>query len=354
MKKGFTLIELLAVIVILAIIALIATPIVLDIIEDSKNSSIKRSVELYLDGVEQAIAKSELNDIKIDDGVYYVTEDGNLCIDELTTCPESKTILVDVNGLKPKSGMISIKNAEIKLYRNLKFNDNTYITKGTSDFLVTETYEPICVGASVATTGNIPTGGFNFGDEYICDLGDDIQNTFFVLENGDTTNLIDGRVAKEGEISLIMNSNLSVDGKPILDNSIKNKSLVAWCNDEIRCKINGNWTNKNGPITALEALYNQTSNWIKLNKNQISLPTKNQLESVFSNSMPAWLNDYMISMKHDISYIAGYWVYDYNPLGNNAAYSVDYVNKIGNGNSILTTHHFGIRPIITISKSELK
>ena len=121
MKKGFTLIELLAVIVILAIIALIATPIVLDIIEDSKNSSIKRSVELYLDGVEQAIAKSELNDIKIDDGVYYVTEDGNLCIDGLTTCPESKTILVDVNGLKPKSGMISIKNAEIKLYRNLKF-----------------------------------------------------------------------------------------------------------------------------------------------------------------------------------------------------------------------------------------
>lgn len=151
-----------------------------------------------------------------------------------------------------------------------------------------------------------------------------------------------------------MNSNLSVDGKPILDNSIKNKSLVAWCNDEIRCKINGNWTNKNGPITALEALYNQTSNWIKLNKNQISLPTKNQLESVFSDSMPAWLNDYMISMKHDISYIAGYWVYDYNPLGSNVAYSVDYVNTIGGGNSILTTQHFGIRPIITIPKYELK
>lgn len=70
--------------------------------------------------------------------------------------------------------------------------------------------------------------------------------------------------------------------------------------------------------------------------------------------MPAWLNDYMISMKHDISYIAGYWVYDYNPLGSNVAYSVDYVNKIGDGNSILTTQHFGIRPIITVSKYELK
>ena len=40
MKKGFTLIELLAVIVILAIIALIATPIVLDIIDSSKKIAI--------------------------------------------------------------------------------------------------------------------------------------------------------------------------------------------------------------------------------------------------------------------------------------------------------------------------
>ena len=45
MKKGFTLIELLAVIVILAIIALIATPIVLDIIKDSKVAAKERSIE---------------------------------------------------------------------------------------------------------------------------------------------------------------------------------------------------------------------------------------------------------------------------------------------------------------------
>ena len=39
MKKEFTLIELLAVIVILAIIALIATPIILGIINDAKRES---------------------------------------------------------------------------------------------------------------------------------------------------------------------------------------------------------------------------------------------------------------------------------------------------------------------------
>ena len=47
-KNGFTLIELLAVIVILAIIALIATPIILGIVEDAKRDAFLRSVELVV------------------------------------------------------------------------------------------------------------------------------------------------------------------------------------------------------------------------------------------------------------------------------------------------------------------
>ena len=53
-NKGFTLIELLAVIVILAIIALIATPIVLGIINDSKESSRKISASYIVNSVEQS------------------------------------------------------------------------------------------------------------------------------------------------------------------------------------------------------------------------------------------------------------------------------------------------------------
>ena len=44
-KKGFTLIELLAVIVILAVIALIATPIVLNLIKTAKKGAFARSAE---------------------------------------------------------------------------------------------------------------------------------------------------------------------------------------------------------------------------------------------------------------------------------------------------------------------
>ena len=55
MKKGFTLIELLAVIIILAIIALIATPVVLKVVDNAKESGRKSSVAGYADAVKLAI-----------------------------------------------------------------------------------------------------------------------------------------------------------------------------------------------------------------------------------------------------------------------------------------------------------
>ena len=89
-NKGFTLLELLAVIVILAVIALIATPIILNLISDSKNSSDKVSIDMYARAVEQSIAKEELTD-SIPDG-SYTTVDGR------TLERNGKTISVDYSG----------------------------------------------------------------------------------------------------------------------------------------------------------------------------------------------------------------------------------------------------------------
>ncbi len=61
-NKGFTLIELLAVIVILAIIALIAVPTILDIINDARTESKKRSIDLYGKSIELAIARKSLTE----------------------------------------------------------------------------------------------------------------------------------------------------------------------------------------------------------------------------------------------------------------------------------------------------
>ena len=103
-KKGFTLIELLAVIVILAIIALIAVPIVLNIINDSKESSDERSKELYIDAVEQAIARENLtrefnpSECKIKSGK--------------TIC-DGEEIKVEMKGKKPTSGSVRLENGKV-------------------------------------------------------------------------------------------------------------------------------------------------------------------------------------------------------------------------------------------------
>ncbi len=74
MKKGFTLIELLAVIVILAIISLIAIPIVLDIIEDSRSGAALRSAEGYVRAVNYKIAQAALKKTTVADGNYVIGE----------------------------------------------------------------------------------------------------------------------------------------------------------------------------------------------------------------------------------------------------------------------------------------
>ena len=99
MKKGFTLIELLAVIVILAIIALIATPIILGIINDARKESNERSAELYASAVRNAIAAYQLTgttaptkfsdlDIQYDGNIVCATEelyeDGSFYIADCT------------------------------------------------------------------------------------------------------------------------------------------------------------------------------------------------------------------------------------------------------------------------------
>ena len=89
-NKGFTLIELLAVIVILAVIALITVPIVLNIINDGKEKSVLRSAELY--------EKPE-----VETGTYTVQEDGSIC--SSSGC-QSRQIPVEVDGQKPDEGSI--------------------------------------------------------------------------------------------------------------------------------------------------------------------------------------------------------------------------------------------------------
>ena len=60
MKKGFTLIELLAVIIILAIVALIATPIILNVVDDARQSAARSEASMIVSGVNNYCATAAM------------------------------------------------------------------------------------------------------------------------------------------------------------------------------------------------------------------------------------------------------------------------------------------------------
>ena len=101
-KKGFTLIELLAVIVILAIIALIATPIILNMINDAKKSASVDSAYGYIEAVGYSNSMSMLDSTK-----YPKIEDGEDI--DITTIEDK----VKLKGTKPSSGKITITKGRI-------------------------------------------------------------------------------------------------------------------------------------------------------------------------------------------------------------------------------------------------
>ena len=116
-KNAFTLIELLAVIVVLAIIALIATPIVMNTIEKSKKGAAERSADNYIDAVETTVATKRL-DGNILEGTYTINDKGNLEGNGLT-----EPLVIEMNGNKPTSGTITIKDGQVTTDSKMTIGD---------------------------------------------------------------------------------------------------------------------------------------------------------------------------------------------------------------------------------------
>ena len=121
-NKGFTLIELLAVIVILAIIALIATPIIIGIINDSKKQSTIRSAELYESAVKNATLAYNLRENKkFPYTSCDILDGGNLSCNGVT-------VPVDINNPSQikGGGTITFANGEITQISGLIVSGKTF------------------------------------------------------------------------------------------------------------------------------------------------------------------------------------------------------------------------------------
>ena len=119
-KRGFTLIELLAVIVVLAVIALITTPVILGVIEKAKKGAFKNSVYGLIESTNIYIAEN------LDAGNISFICNGKDCITE----NDNK---LSFKGNVPKSGSIKVDKQHIEVEY---ITDGTYCAYGTLEDLI--------------------------------------------------------------------------------------------------------------------------------------------------------------------------------------------------------------------------
>ena len=387
MKKGFTLIELLAVIVILAIIALIATPIVLSIIEDTKESATLRSAEYYLSAVENSIAKKSLSiGGSFSPNVCEVQEDGNLL------CDGTNELEIEVSGEKPSSGTITFEKGKI-IAVELTIG-NRILTKNEKGELVLgeSKEEPVCKLISDADSSNTITPG----DKYQCKVKDNMEAGwedgyyFYVLSS-----------EEDGTTNLIMDRNINSDGTPTTKAILETKkdsnggiyNLVAWVskldyNDDTNYGSYGN--HDKGPITAMNFLNNATSTWNNISSLDLIYNDEGKSFTNFKITgkarMPylsevsdydgtnVYLYNYLIVMCFDnldymnevscedagyidgmygegienIDGIYGYWTLSSSPFDPNIAYFMRNDGIVGNAGDVKEWRTLGVRPVINI------
>ncbi len=184
MRKGFTLIELLAVIVILAVIALIATPLVMHVIDDSKKAALKDSAYGVLEAASLYYVRNS-EDISVKE---FTLEDGKFVSDEETLAVKGK--------LSGTGNLIITKNGELTLCLN---SDNNYAYKN---------YD-----TSVVTTGS--------GD--VCKIENNFLINKYVSYLASNGSSIDGYYTKE-QINELLDNYVSKDS---IDEYIGNNTAVG-------------------------------------------------------------------------------------------------------------------------------
>ncbi len=141
-KKGFTLIELLAVIVILAIIALIATPLVLKYIEKSRKESKVDSTYSFVRNLETQMANYAIEN----NGKKYPAEQ------TITKIADLPGLNINVKGENPTDGKVCI-SSDGQIEKGIfEFNDGKYYVSydGKNGSMSDETaYSSFSCGGSV-------------------------------------------------------------------------------------------------------------------------------------------------------------------------------------------------------------
>ena len=323
-NKGFTLVELLAVIVILALIALIATPIILNVINDAKKQAAKDSAYGYMDAVEKYIVSSELEDKSIKDRTYSVEELNNMGVSVKGSTPDNGNIEIKEGAVKNYNLGIdgyAVSNGEVKKVSTTKSFKN-----GTAVYYNPETRKKCSESESKSTTGT------NSG----C-----MKWYVFNDKEGNAT------------VNVILDHNTTAR---VAWNSTGNNSEMKEVADALK-KDTRTWKNTARLITANEIAKitektgfdasKKNQDWFCLDTNQPD--TTSYCAKAQGKSKYAWLFDYTYECTNygcntsDLS-TWGYWT-------STSSWHVSRFGHLSNTNANYADS--GVRPVITISKSNI-
>ena len=126
-KNGFTLIELLAVIVILAVIALIATPMIMGVIDEARQGAARSSAFAYLHAVENEIAMN----LALNPDSNMSTAIGSLATSVDASLvksgePSSVNLVIDSNGTISTGSLIKVGDYAFSLAADGNLTSTTW------------------------------------------------------------------------------------------------------------------------------------------------------------------------------------------------------------------------------------
>ena len=173
--NGFTLMELLAVIVILAVIALISTPLILDVVDNARTNAAKSSADGYIDAVENLTLSDILSgETTLTSGTY-----------DVTTIENS----IQINGDYPTEGNITIDYLSNVVYADLCINNKEIVYYNNETKVVADN----CTTLSYSSYHSFETDILGIGEaelSYI--LSGEIENETAKIGNGYVFDDLDG------------------------------------------------------------------------------------------------------------------------------------------------------------------
>jgi len=228
MRKGFTLIELLAVIVVLAILALVVTPIVLNIVENAQRGSDERSLEAYAKVMQTTFYEMQVKDpsLTLEEYLSKVDTPSGVSLTyngSKVVCSEKK-VVETVSGTKT----IELRNCTVDGRGPYDFingsagKKNNSATSSTTKYTIKTTLSNVTISNSATT--------IKYGESYSATLtpkeGYEINTINITMGGADIT------------------SSVYSKGKITIDKVIGNIEIIS-SGKEISYTITENLTNVN-------------------------------------------------------------------------------------------------------------